>query len=197
MKIVVAALKGGVGKTTTSIYLAALAAAARKDVLVVDADPQGSAADWIESAEDPALGRVALVEAPTERLLAKALAGAAPEQVVVVDSPPGNERIIGHALEQADVVVIPTRVGGVEWPRVDVVRQMIPRRTPFGLAICSARTFTRDYGDTVQYWADHDVEVWGTIPERVSVAAGPDRFLSEDGLDAYRPLWRTVLRRSA
>jgi chromosome partitioning protein len=197
MKIVVAALKGGVGKTTTSIYLAALAAAARKDVLVVDADPQGSAADWIESAEDPALEQVALVEAPTERLLAKALAGAAPEQVVVVDSPPGNERIIGHALEQADVVVIPTRVGGVEWPRVDVVRQMIPRRTPFGLAICSARTFTRDYGETVQYWADHDVEVWGTIPERVSVAAGPDRFLSEDGLDAYRPLWRTVLRRSA
>jgi chromosome partitioning protein len=197
MKIVVAALKGGVGKTTTSIYLAALAAAARKDVLVVDADPQGSAADWIESAEDPALEQVALVEAPTERLLAKALAGAAPEQVVVVDSPPGNERIIGHAREQADVVVIPTRVGGVEWPRVDVVRQMIPRRTPFGLAICSARTFTRDYGETVQYWADHDVEVWGTIPERVSVAAGPDRFLSEDGLDAYRPLWRTVLRRSA
>jgi len=38
--------------------------------------------------------------------------------------------------------------------------------------------------------------VWGTIPERVSVAAGPDRFLSEDGLDAYRPLWRTVLRRA-
>ncbi|MFO1538010.1 MAG: AAA family ATPase [Actinomycetota bacterium] len=196
MKIVVAALKGGVGKTTTSIYLAALAAAARKDVLVVDADPQGSAADWIESAEDPALERVALVEAPTERLLAKALAGATPEQVVVVDSPPGNERIIGHALEQADVVVIPTRVGGVEWPRVDVVRRMIPRRTPFGLAICSARTFTRDYAETVQYWADHRVEVWGTIPERVSVAAGPDRFLSEDGLDAYRPLWRTVLRRA-
>jgi len=196
MKIVVAALKGGVGKTTTSIYLAALAAAARKDVLVVDADPQGSAADWIESAEDPALERVALVEAPTERLLAKALAGATPEQVVVVDSPPGNERIIGHALEQADVVVIPTRVGGVEWPRVDVVRRMIPRRTPFGLAICSARTFTRDYAETVQYWADHGVEVWGTIPERVSVAAGPDRFLSEDGLDAHRPLWRTVLRRA-
>jgi len=196
MKIVVAALKGGGGKTTTSIYLAALATAARKDVLVVDADPQGSAADWIESAEDPALERVALAEAPTERLLAKALAGATPEQVVVGDSPPGNERIIGHALEQADVVVIPTRVGGVEWPRVDVVRRMIPRRTPFGLAICSARTFTRDYAETVQYWADHGVEVWGTIPERVSVAAGPDRFLSEDGLDAYRPLWRTVLRRA-
>jgi chromosome partitioning protein len=194
MKIVVAALKGGVGKTTTSIYLAALAAAARKDVLVVDADPQGSAADWIETAGDPALEAVTLVEAPTERLLAKALQAAPDDQVVVVDSPPGNERIIGHALEQADVVVIPTRVGGVEWPRVDVVRRMIPRCTPFGLAVCSARTFTRDYVETVQYWADHGVEVWGTIPERVSIAAGPDRLLSDDGLEAYRPLWRRVAR---
>jgi len=49
MIIVVAALKGGVGKTTTTVYLAALAAA-RRPATLVDADPQASAADWIESA---------------------------------------------------------------------------------------------------------------------------------------------------
>lgn len=196
MKIVVAALKGGVGKTTTCIYLAALGAAAGKDVVVVDADAQASAADWLETSEDPVLEGIELIEAPTERLLAKALKSADPDQVVVVDSPPGNERIIGHALEQADVVVIPTRVGGVEWPRVDVVRKMVPRRTPFGLVICSARTFTRDYTETVQYWIDNGVEVWGTIPERVSIASGPDRGLSVDGMEAYRPLWRKVTRKA-
>jgi len=196
MKIVVAALKGGVGKTTTCIYLAALAAAAGKDVVVVDADAQASAADWLESSDDPALEGVALVEAPTERLLARAMRSAADDQVVVVDSPPGNERIIAHALEEADVVVIPTRVGGVEWPRVDVVRKMVPRRTPHGLVICSARTFTRDYTETVQYWVDNGVEVWGTVPERVSIASGPDQLLSGDGLEAYRPLWRKVTRKA-
>lgn len=189
-----AALKGGVGKTTTCIYVAALAAAAGKDVVVVDADAQASAADWLESSDDPALEGVALVEAPTERLLARAMRSAADDQVVVVDSPPGNERIIAHALEEADVVVIPTRVGGVEWPRVDVVRKMVPRRTPSGLVICSARTFTRDHAETVQYWIDKGVEVWATIPERVSIASGPDRLLSDDGLDAYRPLWRKLTR---
>ncbi|MFA5885515.1 MAG: AAA family ATPase [Acidimicrobiia bacterium] len=196
MKIVVAALKGGVGKTTTCIYLAALAAAAGREVVVVDADAQASAADWLESSEDPSLEGVQLIEAPTERMLTKALNAAEHDQVLVVDSPPGNERIIGHALEHADVVVIPTRVGGVEWPRVDVVRKMVPKRTPHGLVICSARTFTRDYTETVQYWIDSGVEVWGTIPERVSIASGPDQTLSADGLEAYRPLWRKITRKA-
>ncbi len=196
MKIVVAALKGGVGKTTTCVYLAALATAAGRDVVVVDADAQASAADWLESSEDPALEGIELVEAPTERLLARAMNRADDDQVLIVDSPPGNERIIEHALQHAEVVVIPTRVGGVEWPRVDVVRRMVPKRTPHGLVICSARTFTRDYTETVQYWIDNGVEVWGTIPERVSIASGPDQLLSSDGLEAYRPLWRKVTRKA-
>src|SRR5262249_26939326 len=63
-----------------------------------------------------------------------------------------------------------------------------------GLVICSARTFTRDYDETVQYWGEQGVPVWGTIPERVAIASGPDRSLSPDGIEAYRPLWRRVVR---
>lgn len=194
MNVVVAALKGGVGKTTTCVYLAALAHAGGRSVTVVDADSQASAADWIDGSDDPAFEGLELVEAPTERLLKRALAGVDGEHVVIVDSPPGNERLIGLALELADVVVIPTRVGGVEWPRVDVVRGMIPKRVPYGLAICSARTFTNDYDETVRYWTDQGVAVWATIPERVAIATGPDGRLSSDGLEAYRGLWRRVQR---
>jgi len=194
MKLVVAALKGGVGKTTTCVYLAALAAEAGRTVVLVDADAQASAADWLENSGDAAVEPVELEEAPTERLLARALDRSDNDQVTIVDSPPGNERLIGVALERADVVIIPTRVGGVEWPRVDVVRAMVPPRTPYGLAICSARTFTRDYDETVQYWGEQGVPLWATIPERVAIASGPDRALSPDGMEAYRPLWRRVVR---
>jgi chromosome partitioning protein len=194
MKLVVAALKGGVGKTTTCVYLAAIAAEAGRTVALVDTDAQASAADWLENSGDPAVAGVELVEAPTERLLVRALDRADDDRLTIVDSPPGNERLIGVALERADVVIIPTRVGGVEWPRVDVVRGMVPRRTPYGLVICSARTFTRDYDETVQYWGEQGVPLWGTIPERVAIASGPDRTLSADGIEAYRPLWRRTIR---
>ena len=193
MNIVVAALKGGVGKTTTSVYLAAIGAE-KRPVTLVDADPQASAADWVDGSDDPALQKVTLVEAPTERLVNKAIGAADDDDIVIVDTPPGNDQIIAAALERADVVVIPTRVGGVEWPRVETVRKMVPKRTPNGLVICSARTFTRDYDETVDYWKQQRVPVWASIPERVSVAAGPDRFIAADGLDAYRAVWRKANR---
>ena len=59
--------------------------------------------------------------------------------------------------------------------------------------ICSARTYTRDYQDMVAAWAEADVPVWGTVSERVSIAAGPAGWLSYDGLEAYRSVWRRVL----
>ena len=49
MNIVVTNLKGGVGKTTSTVYLAAVAAQrGHTPVVVVDADRQASAAEWLE-----------------------------------------------------------------------------------------------------------------------------------------------------
>src|SRR5262249_44257559 len=144
--------------------------------------------------EDEHLASVSLVEAPTDRLLLKVLDRAEPDEVIVVDTPPGNERLLAKAMERADVVVVPTRIGGVETVRVEAVLDVVPRKTPVGLTICSARTYTRDYQETVDAWTEANVEVWGTIPERVSIASGPENALAPDGLDAYRTVWRRVLR---
>ena len=194
MILVVAALKGGVGKTTTSVYLAALAAAGRRNVTLIDADPQASASEWIEASEDDALGRVEVVEAPTERLLTKAMDRIEDEDVAVIDTPPGHERLLGRALEWASVAVIPTRIGGVETARAEAVLDLMPKKLPAGLVIASARTYTRDYADAVAAWEDDGVPVWASVPERVAIAAGPTGWLSPDGLDAYRDAWRRALR---
>lgn len=193
MIVVVAALKGGVGKTSTAVYLSA-AAGGRRSVKLVDADPQASAAEWLETAEDPDLEEVELVEAPTERLLTRALSKVDPDEVAVVDTPPGDERLLLAALDCAHVAVVPTRIGGVETPQALAALRLIPRRIPSGLVISSARTYTNDYQEALAEWRADSVPVWGSIPERVSIAAGPTGRLSAEGLEAYRSVWRRVQR---
>ena len=82
----------------------------------------------------------------------------------------------------------------VETARVEAVLDLVPGKLPVGLVISSARTYTRDYQEVVDAWAEANVAVWGSVPERVSIASGPEAPLSPDGIDAYRTVWRRALR---
>ena len=190
MKIVVTNLKGGVGKTTSTVYLAAVAAArGYGPVVVVDADRQASAAEWLE--ERP-LDGVEVVEAPSERTLSRAMRSE--EGTVVVDLPPGDERLVQAAIGAADAVVIPTRAGGVEFGRVAYTLELIPSKTARGIVITAARLGTNDLQETIDWWSGEKVPVWGVVPERVGIAAGPEARLYRDGLDEYGDVLRRLLR---
>jgi chromosome partitioning protein len=191
MNIVVTNLKGGVGKTTTAVYLAAAAVERGYDpVLLIDADRQASSAEWLE--ERPLEG-VAVVEAPSERTLTRAMGKH--DGMGVVDTPPGDERLVQAAINSADAVVIPTRAGGVEFARVAVTLGMIPAATPRGIVISSARLGTNDLEETIAWWRAEKVSVWGVIPERVGVAAGPEARLYRPGLEEYDAVLRRLLRK--
>jgi chromosome partitioning protein len=190
VNIVVSNLKGGVGKTTTSVYLSAAAAEAGYDpVVLVDADRQASSAEWLE--ERPIDG-VTVVEAPSERTLARAMGRG--EGVTVVDTPPGDERLAQSAVAAADAVVIPTRAGGVEYSRVVATLETIPAKTPRGVVICSARLGTNDLEEAIEWWRSEKVPVWGVIPERVGIASGPESRLYREGLAEYDKVLRRALR---
>ena len=185
MNIVVSNVKGGVGKTTTSVYLAAVAATkGRLPVTLVDADPQGSTAEWYDAM--PIEG-VELIEGPSVRTVTKAMGSTG---FVVVDTPPGEGTVVQAALAAADAVIIPTRAGGVEPTRVVATLEMTPANIPAGVVICSARLGTKDLEATVAWWAELEIPVWGIIPERVSIAAGPTGRLSAEGLEAYGKIFK-------
>jgi chromosome partitioning protein len=190
MNVVVTNLKGGVGKTTTAVYLAAAAVAKGHEVLLIDADRQASSAEWLE--ERPIEG-VTVLEAPSERTLTRAMSRH--EGIAIVDTPPGDERLVQSAIGSADAVIIPTRAGGVEYPRVAVTLGMIPARTPRGVVIASARLGTNDLEETIAWWKGEDVAVWGVIPERVGIAAGPEARLYREGLTEYESVLRRALRK--
>jgi chromosome partitioning protein len=191
VNIVVTNLKGGVGKTTTAVYLSAVAAARGHDpVLLIDADRQASSAEWLE--ERPIDG-VTVVEAPSERTLTRAMSRH--EGTGIVDTPPGDERLVQSAIDSADAVVIPTRAGGVEFPRVVATLEMIPAGTPRGVVISAARLGTNDLEDAIAWWRAEKVAIWGVIPERVGIAAGPEARLYRQGLEEYDAVLRRVLRR--
>ncbi|MBA3841559.1 MAG: ParA family protein [Actinobacteria bacterium] len=191
MNVVVTNLKGGVGKTTTAVYLAAIAVEKGHDpVLLIDADRQASSAEWLE--ERPIEG-VTVLEAPSERMLARAMARH--EGTAIIDTPPGDERLVQSAINAADAVVIPTRAGGVEFPRVVVTLEMIPAGTPRGIVISAARLGTNDLEETIAWWKAENVPIWGVIPERVGIAAGPEARLYRPGLAEYEPVLRRAVRK--
>lgn len=190
MNLVVANVKGGVGKTTTAVYLSAAAVERGHDsVLLIDADRQGSSAEWLE--ERPVEG-VTVVEAPSERTLARAVSKH--DGLAVVDAPPGDTRLLGAAAAAADVVIIPTRAGGVEISPVLNTLELIPSKTPRGVVICAARLGTNDLDETIAWWRKEGMRIWGVIPERVGIAAGPEARLYREGLQHYDAVLRRALR---
>jgi chromosome partitioning protein len=107
--VAVEAGKGGSGKTTTTLNLAVAASIAGKTVVVIDLDPQASAAGWKDSraAETPVV--VSVPPARLPQALQTAREGGA--ELVLIDTAPHSESAALAAAKAADVILIPTRPG--------------------------------------------------------------------------------------
>ncbi len=113
--------KGGVGKTTLSLHLAHYFTTSGARVLVVDADPQGSARDWLQARDTPAPFTLVGLDRPTvHRDIANLLRD---YDVVVIDAPPRVTDIARSAILAADLVIIPVQPSPLDvWAAQDTVR---------------------------------------------------------------------------
>ena len=111
--------KGGVGKTTLSIHIAAeLATNAR--VLLIDADPQGSALDW--SAQRTESARFSVVGFPKPVLHREIAALSNGYDWVIIDGPPRVNELARSAIAASDLVLIPVQPSPFDvWAAKDII----------------------------------------------------------------------------
>ena len=102
--------KGGAGKTTLSMNLAGAFANRKHKVLVIDADPQGTATRWAASADDEEVFPAAVIglsaaETKVHREVKKFVAD---YDWIVIDCPPAADSPIPQsALLVADLALVP------------------------------------------------------------------------------------------
>ena len=133
----IASRKGGSGKTTLAVHLAALADRPRSPALLIDADPQGSAKFWYDrrATKTPLLA----VAAPGG--VRKIVEDARAEKIgtIIIDSPPHDAAGIAALMRLADMVVIPTRPGPLDLAAVastiEIARTL---RAPFVVLLNAA-----------------------------------------------------------
>lgn len=107
--IAILSQKGGTGKTTLTLHLAVASERAGRAVVVIDLDPQASAAGWKDSraGETPVVVPVPSTRLP-QALEAARVGGAA---LTLIDTAPHATDAALAAAEAADLVLIPCRAG--------------------------------------------------------------------------------------
>ena len=187
LSLALANFKPGTGKTTSAVWLAHVFAQAGNSLLLVDADPSGSAVEWSDLAAmypRPAPAQAAfpfrIVALPSRDLHRRLPEIARNDDVVIIDTPQIEDHaaIARSALRYADEIVIPCAPSPIEINRTSPMREEIndigavrdrPARSAVLLNRCVTRaTSTTDAREALQ---DLGYDVLGTAVPRLEVYA--------------------------
>lgn len=119
--------KGGVGKTTLSVNLAACLARTGARVLLIDADPQGSSLDWAAARQgEPLFSVVGFPRSTIHKEIGHIGQG---YDYIIIDGPPRVTDLARSAIMASDIVVIPVQPSPYDiWAAEEVVKLITEAR---------------------------------------------------------------------
>ena len=213
LSLALANLKPGTGKTTSAVWLAHVFAEFGNSVLLVDADPTGSALEWSDlAAMDPRLAPqqafpFRIVALPSRELHRRVPEIARDDDVVIIDTPQIEDHgaIARSALRYADEIIIPCAPNPIEVNRTTPVRDEIAevepvRDRPARSTILLNRCITRAHSisDARQALQDLGYDVLATSVPRLEVYAQSFGMpIADAGCEVWRQVARELVKRCA
>lgn len=128
--------KGGAGKTTLAVHLAAAAAQANRRVLLVDLDPQGSAMEWANRRGDLPPDVTGANPASVAKEVKRAEADG--YDIVILDTAPHADHAALQAARVSDLVVIPCRPATFDLAAVNATLDLCKLASRQALVILNA-----------------------------------------------------------
>lgn len=115
--------KGGVGKTTLAINVGCELARRGRRVILIDADPQGSALDWAaQRGRDQLESLITVAAFPRDTLHREVATLGEGYDDIVIDGPPRVEALARSAILASDIVVIPVQPSPLDiWASSEVI----------------------------------------------------------------------------
>lgn len=165
--IAIISQKGGAGKTTLAIHLAATAYRHGHLPLIIDADPQATASSWSDwrgheppEVIDSAPGRIA---AKVEQAKKE---GAS---LIIIDTPPHADVTATRAIEVADLVLVPCRPSAFDLAAIKTTARLVQLlgKPAFVVFTAGPPNAPRIYADATALLAEYGLPVASArIPER-------------------------------